>query len=228
MSISATKCKPPTTPPTNTHYRHSSTTSLSLAHSTSAVSAAETQDNEEHNFASPTEPHAGATTAAGAQHSHLPPPPSRFRVGAPWTGPTQSLYTTSPAALSHTGGYSSKQQRHTQTAPSAAATTRTRTHRCHRFRRFLQNLFKLKQKTPQNNSTPNHLRTDTRPAPQSRRQWQARHDTRHREPIGSKPTLYSPARRADTNTTFKPLHGTTSAALSGTPQACWKQPSYTP
>ena len=97
------------------------------------------------------------------------------------------LYDLTGRALSHRlqqqqqqQQRSDKQQRHTQTAPSAAATTRT--HRCHRFRRFLHNLFKLKRKTPQNNSTPNHLRTDTRPrpAPQSRRQWQARHDTRRR------------------------------------------------
>ena len=44
-----------------------------------------------------------------------------------------------------------------------------------------QNLFKIKQKPPQNRNTPNHLRTDTRPAPQNRQQWQDRHDTKQRQ-----------------------------------------------
>ena len=45
----------------------------------------------------------------------------------------------------------------------------------------MRTTFKLKSKTPQNNSTPNHLRTDNRPSPQSRQQWQANHDTKHRQ-----------------------------------------------
>ena len=76
------------------------------AHSTSVASAAETQDNAEHNSALTTEPPTGATTVAGGRPSHPPPPRSCPKVRAPWTGPAKSLNTTSPAALCHTGGYS--------------------------------------------------------------------------------------------------------------------------
>ena len=80
------------------------------------------------------------------------------------------LYDLTGRTLSH------RRLQHTTTPPLPA--TANNTHRCHRFRRFLQILFKLKrkppQKPPQNNCTPNHLRTDTRPAPQSRRRHSRR------------------------------------------------------
>ena len=72
-----------------------------------------------------------------------------------------------------------QKQQYTTTLPLPA--TANNTHRCHRFRRFLQNLFKMKRKPPQNRNTPSHLRTDTRPAPQNRQQWQDRRDTKQRQ-----------------------------------------------
>ena len=111
MCLSATKCKPPTpTTPTSTHSPLTHPTQLTRAHSTSAACAAETQDNAEQSNAYKTEPHTGATTAAGGQPSHPHPTLCRPRVRAPWASPTdKSLYTTSRAALSHTGGYSSSE-----------------------------------------------------------------------------------------------------------------------
>ena len=111
MCLSATKCKPsPPTTPTPTHSPLILPIRLTRAHSTSAACAAETQDNAEQSNAYKTEPHTGATTAAGGQPSHPHPPLCRPRVRAPWAGPTsKSLYTTSRAALSHTGGYSSRE-----------------------------------------------------------------------------------------------------------------------
>ena len=110
MCLSATKCKPTPTTPTTTHPTLIHTISLTRAHSTSAACAAETQDNAEQSNAYKTEPHTGATTAAGGQPSPPHPPLCRPRVRAPWAGPTsKSLYTTSRAALSHTGGYSSSE-----------------------------------------------------------------------------------------------------------------------
>ena len=111
MCLSATKCKPsPPTTPTPTHSPLILPIRLTRAHSTSAACAAETQDNAEQSNAYKTEPHTGATTAAGGQPSHPHPPLCRPRVRAPWASPTgKSLYTTSRAALSHTGGYSSSE-----------------------------------------------------------------------------------------------------------------------
>ena len=95
------------------------------------------------------------------------------------------LYDLTGRTLSHRRlqQQRSRQQQQHPATPSLLTTDNNihRRHRCHRFRRFLQNLFKLKRKPPQNNSTPNHLRTDTSPAPHSRQQWQDRHDTRHRQ-----------------------------------------------
>ena len=91
------------------------------------------------------------------------------------------LYDLTSRALSHQRlqRQNSKQQPQPRAITPQANTART--HRCHKFRRFLRTTFKLKSKTPQNNSTPNHLRTDNRPSPQSRQQWQANHDTKHRQ-----------------------------------------------
>ena len=102
MCLSATKCKPQPTPttPTSTHSLLTHPIRLTRAHSTSAACAAETQDNAEQSNASKTEPHTGATTTAGGQPSHPHPTPCCPRVRAPWA---------SPAALSHTGGYSSSE-----------------------------------------------------------------------------------------------------------------------
>ena len=124
---------------------------------------------------------------------------------------------------------SRQKQQHTTTPPLSA--TANNTHRCHRLRRFLQNLFKMKRKPPQNRSTPttsaqtpdqphrtdNNGRTDT-----------TRSNDNTPEHTGSRPTSPNPARRAEPNTTFRPQHNTTFEELSGTPPDCLKQPSYTP
>ena len=111
-NVPATKCKPTPTTPTTTHPPLHTTISLTRAHSTSAACAAETQDNAQ-------------STTAHTPHSHpqaqlpaRPPPPlSCPKVRAPWTGPTKSLYTTSPAALCHTGGFCGSEAGNSSTPP---------------------------------------------------------------------------------------------------------------
>ena len=137
------------------------------------------------------------------------------------------LYDLTGRTLSHRRlqQQRSKQQQQHPATPSLPTTVNNihRRHRCHRFRRFLQNLFKLKRKPPQNNSTPNHLRTDTSPAHIADNSGKT--DTTPGtdnipEHTGSKPTLPIPARRAEPSTTCKPPHNSSFEELSGTPPGC--------
>ena len=112
MCLSATKCKPTPTTPTTTHPPLHTTISLTRAHSTSAACAAETQDNAQSTTAHTPQSHPQAQLPA-----RPPPPLSCPKVRAPWTGPTKSLYTTSPAALCHTGGFCGSEAGNSSTPP---------------------------------------------------------------------------------------------------------------
>ena len=146
MSLSATKCKTTPTPITSPPLPspplplpppplRATLCYHSPPHSTSGGFAAKKLDCEEHTTESPTGRHTDATTAVGAppsQPSSTPPPLRCPRVRAPWASLTQSLYTTSRAALSHTGGYSGRiassshnptQSPHRQTQPAPTDAT---------------------------------------------------------------------------------------------------------
>ena len=153
MCLSATKCTANTT---NHHHKHTP------------------QHKHPHQTLSQHKRHQRRITHRAQRqreyHHYTPPLPLRRPgVRAPQHGPTKSLYTASLAALPHTGGYS----------PTAAATHRRDPTTATTLQADAR-AFKLKHKAPQNNATPNHLRTDSQPTPNNRQQWQRRHDMRQR------------------------------------------------
>ena len=90
------------------------------------------------------------------------------------------LYDLTGRTLSHRRlqqQRSRQQQQHTAT-PSLPATA-SNTHRCHRFRRFLQNLFKLKRKPPTEQQYPQSPPHGHQPSPtkQTAMAYQTRHPT---------------------------------------------------
>ena len=104
------------------------------------------------------------------------------KVRAPWANPTnKSLYTTSPAALPHTGTAAAKQAEaavhhnptitgHSQQHPPVPS-----------IPTIPAESLQDEAEAPTEPQHPNHLRTDTRPAPQNRQQRQDRHDTKQRQ-----------------------------------------------